>query len=597
MASSSYQPVAGQEEKRPLTSGSSGSSQESSTSASARYTPEADSADDEDAGLADLEAEEGYELKQLGHGGRDARGQREEEKEAVVGAEDDDGLDEDDEDGDGEGIPLDQQRKRRRRASVQSFELYTPDEERRVRRKLDTHLVLFVALLYLMSFLDRSNIGNARIAGLTDDLHLSDSQYDWLLTTFYITYVLFEWMTLCYKIFPPHIYISCCVCAWGILASLQSLTSSWAALLVLRALLGIGEAAFVGIPFYLSFFFRKDELAFRIGLFISAAPLATSFASSLAWAIVSLGDRTGIASWRLLFLIEGFPACLIAVWAWWWLPDSPSTTRWLSAREHKVATLRMRKEDADDALSEKGRTQSNIPRHEQKFKWGEVVRTLKDPKAYLTAGMFFCCNVAFSSMPVFLPTIVNQMGFSRLASQGLAAPPFLFAFFVVLVTAFLSDRIRSRSIPMIFHAILAMSGYIFLAIAGSLHFGHILRYLAVFPICAGFFSAVTIVITWTVNNQQSDEGKGTGMAMLNVIGQMGPLLGTRLYPDNDAPYYVKGMSVCAVTMAMVAGLALTLRFVLMAENARRKSKWMEDRAEGEALVGKRSITEPFMYLT
>ncbi|KAK5121435.1 hypothetical protein LTR85_005268 [Meristemomyces frigidus] len=580
-----YQPVAAEDE-RP--SDSSGSSQETTTST--HYTPEAESDEDDGHALDDLEAEEGYELKQLGR----ARNDPHADQDAVTGARDDDGSeDEEDEEEDNAMTG----RKKRRRASVQSFELYTPDEERRVRRKLDTRLVLFVALLYLMSFLDRSNIGNARLAGLTDDLHLSDDQYEWLLTAFYINYILFEWMTLCYKIFPPHIYISCCVFAWGVLASLQSLASSWPLLMVLRALLGIGEAAFVGIPFYLSFFFRKDELAFRIGLFISAAPLATSFASSLAWVIVGLGNKTGIASWRLLFLLEGFPACLIAVWAWWWLPDAPSTARWLTARERKVATLRMRKEGDGDSISEKASSQSTVPRHKQKLRWNEVFKTLKDPKAYLTAGMFFCCNVAFSSMPVFLPTIVNQMGFSRLASQGLSAPPFLSSFVIVLITTFASDRIKSRSIPMIFHALVAMTGYIFLAVAGALHSGYLLRYLAVFPICAGFFSAVAIVITWTVNNQQSDEGKGTGIAMLNIIGQMGPLLGTRLYPDGEGPYYVKGMSVCAVAMALVAALALALRFVLKAENGRLMKSWIEAQAEGEALVGRRTTSQPFMYLT
>ena len=196
-------------------------------------------------------------------------------------------------------------------------------------------------------------------------------------------------------------------------------------MLVVRAFLGIGEAAFVGIPFYLSFFFRREELAFRVGLFIAAAPLATTFASTLAWAIVSVGDKTGIASWRLLFLIEGFPACLVAVWAWFWIPDAPGSARWLNTRERKIATLRMRKESAANNTSEKsGVIQSTVPRHKRKFRWGEVWNTLKDPKSYLTAGMFFCCNVAFSSMPVFLPSIVNSMGFSKLASQGLAAPPF-----------------------------------------------------------------------------------------------------------------------------------------------------------------------------
>ncbi|KAK0259306.1 hypothetical protein B0A54_12296 [Friedmanniomyces endolithicus] len=544
---------------------------------------------DDDDGLEDLEAKEGYELRDLNAVARPRQ-------QGVAGGSADKEAGDDDDDEDHEGGGAVNGRARRRRASVQSYELYTPDEERRVRRKLDTRLVLFVALLYLMSFLDRSNIGNARLAGLTDDLHLSDDQYQWLLTAFYISYILFEWMTICYQLFPPHIYISCCVFAWGVLAALQAVTTNFAGILVLRALLGIGEAAFVGIPFYLSFFFRQDELAFRIGLFISAAPLATSFASSLAWLIVRFGDQTGITSWRLLLLVEGFPACLIAAWAWRWIPDAPQTARWLTSRERRVATLRMRKEADGDGGALSG-SQSTIPRHKRKFNWREALRTLKDPKAYLTAGMFFCCNVAFSSMPVFLPTIVHSMGYSTLASQGLSAPPFLFAFLAVLTTAFLSDRLRSRSGPMIFHACLAMAGYILLAVAGTLRFGHLVRYLAVFPICAGFFSAVTIVITWTVNNQPSDEGKGTGMAMLNVIGQMGPLLGTRLYPDAEGPYYVKGMSVCAVAMAMVGILAFTLRMVLKAENARRKSGWREaEEEEGEALVGSRSKSEPFIYL-
>jgi MFS family permease len=561
------------EDDRPDSNGSTGS----------RLTPESDS-EDNDA-LEGLEVEEGYELKELG---------KPSAQQASAGANEDE-----DSDDEAESSAL-AGRSRLRRDSVASFELYTPDEERKVRHKLDTRLVLFVALLYLFSFLDRSNIGNAKVAGLTDDLNMSDNQFEWLLTAFYITYILFEWMTLCFKIFPPHIYIATCVCAWGVLASLQSLTNTWTYMLILRILLGIGEAAFVGIPFYLSFFFRREELALRVGLFIAAAPLATTFASSLAWAIVRFGSHTGIAPWRLLFLLEGFPACIIAVWAWFWIPDSPSTARWLTTREKKIATLRMRKEATANTASEKPGAHSNIPRHKRKFEWTEVINTLRDPKAYLTAGMFFCCNVAFSSMPVFLPTIVNSMGFSRLASQGLAAPPFLFAFVVVLITAFVSDRLRSRSIPMILHALLALSGYLLATVAGILQSGPTIRYLATFPICAGFFSAVTIVITWTINNQASDEAKGTGMAVLNVIGQMGPLLGTRLYPDADKPYFVKGMSVCAGAMAVVLILATSLRFVLIREN-RKRIGWIKEVAmEGESLVGgkeKGAGTEDFMFIT
>lgn len=557
MSSTKYEPVNAEADK---SLGSPGS-----LHSVARMTPEFDEEDFAE-GIDDLEREEGLELRELNPRPYD---------EADAGTRAAEREEDDDSESDEEAVALRSRRKSRRTDSMASFELYTPDEERQVRRKIDTRLVLFVALLYLLSFLDRSNIGNAKVAGLTTDLNMTNNQFEWLLTAFYITYILFEWMTLCFKIFPPHIYISCCVCAWGVLASLQAIATSWKYMLAVRIFLGMGEAAFVGIPFYLSFFFRREELAFRVGLFIAAAPLATTFASSLAWGIVSLGDKIGIASWRLLFLVEGFPACIVAVWAWYWIPDSPGKARWLDAREKKIAVLRMRKENAANSGSEKAAVHSNVPRHKRKFKWGEVANALKDPKNYLTAGMFFCCNVAFSSMPVFLPSIVNGMGYSTLASQGLSAPPFFFAFIVVLITSFVSDRLQSRSGPMMFHGLLAMSGYLLATIAGRLETGPLLRYFATFPICAGFFSAVTIVITWTINNQASDEGKGTGMAILQYVGQMGPLLGTRLYPDRDAPFYVMGMGVCTIAMGIVFVLALSLRIVLRRENAKRRATWKE----------------------
>lgn len=108
------------------------------------------------------------------------------------------------------------------------------DEETAVLKKLDKRLTLFLAFLYLLSFLDRSNIGNARIAGLEKALQLSDREFDYCLVAFYFTYIAFEWMILLYRIIPPHIYISLCVLAWGIVASLQSVVSSFGQLLALR---------------------------------------------------------------------------------------------------------------------------------------------------------------------------------------------------------------------------------------------------------------------------------------------------------------------------------------------------------------------------
>ncbi|KAH0270582.1 MFS general substrate transporter, partial [Aureobasidium melanogenum] len=205
----------------------------------------------------------------------------------------------------------------------------------------------------------------------------------------------------------------------------------------------------------------------------------------------------------------------------------------------------------------------------KRFDWSAVRNTLRDPKSYLTAGCFFSLNVAFSSMPVFAPVIIQNMGYSAIKAQGLAAPPHLFAFVAVLVTSVISDRLQSRSIPIILHASSAMAG------------------------------AVTTVIVWTVNNQQSEEGRGSNVALLNVIGQLGPLLGTRLYPESDAPSYKKGHALCAGFMGLVALLATILRLLLVRANASSRVARTSATEDGAAkpLVGSHgAATGDFEYM-
>lgn len=186
-------------------------------------------------------------------------------------------------------------------------------------------------------------------------------------------------MTLLYRVLPPHIYISICVASWGFIASVQSVVTSYSCLLLLRALLGISEAAFgPGVPFYLSFFYRREELALRTGLFISAAPLATSFASSLAWAITKAGSSIPIAPWRILFLVEGFPSMIVAVFAWYYIPDSPGKAGYLNLRLRHVARIRLQVENGVSRPDERKRG----------LRWTEIWKTLKDPKCYLTAVGF-----------------------------------------------------------------------------------------------------------------------------------------------------------------------------------------------------------------
>lgn len=156
------------------------------------------------------------------------------------------------------------------------------------------------------------------------------------------------------------------------------------------------------------------------------------------------------------------------------------------------------------------------------------------------------------------------MGFTAINAQGLSAPPYFLSFIMCIVTTWIADKTRQRGLMIIGLSLVAGVGYILLATCHSVG----VRYFGVFLAAAGVFPAISNILPWTINNQGSDSKRGAGIALLNIVGQCGPLLGTRVFPASDAPYYVKGMGICAGFMFFNALLALALRTYLTWENKR-----------------------------
>ena len=142
-----------------------------------------------------------------------------------------------------------------------------------------------------------------------------------------------------WKIVPPHMWAGFIILAWGLIATLQSTVTTWKGEMACRFFLGATEAGFgPGIPYLLSFFYLRHEVGLRIGIFLSAAPLATCFAGALAYGITS--GHPHIANWRLLFLVEGLPTIVMAPVVYFFLPDSPAQARFLNEEEKLVAKAR-----------------------------------------------------------------------------------------------------------------------------------------------------------------------------------------------------------------------------------------------------------------
>ncbi|KAI1622170.1 retrograde regulation protein 2 [Exophiala viscosa] len=436
---------------------------------------------------------------------------------------------------------------------------YTKKEEDAVIRKLDWHLMPLIFVLYSLSVLDRSNLGNARISGMEKDIDLTGNRYDWLGTAFYISYILFQWTQMGWKAFPPHKWVAFVVFGWGVVSTLQAACTSWAGVMVCRVILAIFEASYgPGVPLYLSFFYPREKLGLRTGIFLSGSAAANAYGSALAYGIAQA--KSSIGPWRILFIVEGAPTCVLAIVAWFWLPDSPHAAKFLNARDKEIA-IDLSLRQPGDRTGSKG------------LQWKQVLGGLMDYRSYLPPIMYFGCNVCFASLPLFVPTIISEMGaFTSIQSNGLSAPPYVLCFLAICGTAFISDRVGYRGPFVALPALFAAVGYIILGTTtgvGPRYFGLFLAVL--------IFVSVAMTLTWVGNTHATDSKRAVALAILATGGQCGPVLGTNIFPKSDAPYYRKGMWIsCGACLITVVAACMQMGLLIRA-NKKRDEKYGANR--------------------
>ncbi|SPO05395.1 related to nicotinamide mononucleotide permease [Cephalotrichum gorgonifer] len=421
-----------------------------------------------------------------------------------------------------------------------------------IRRKFDRHMLPIVCILYVLSYLDRGNIGNAKTAGIIPDLGLSDADWVWVLQAFYICYVLFEWTQLFWKILPAHIYVAALCMLWGVSAMSAGGVHNLAGLITARAFLGVFEAAFgAGAPYFLSLFYQRRELGKRVSVLLGMSPLANCFASSLAYGILHI--RGSLEPWRLLFLIEGAPTIAFAAIVYFFLPDSPSTAKFLTDEEREKSVTRMETVD---------RTAKS------KVNWKQIVAGLADYQNYVHTLIHFSCNYSFAGLSNFLPTIVRDMGYSSVNAQGLTAPAYFTSFLCCLFAAWASDRYGKRGYIVAGFATMGTIGYLLLAVIQDENQTGV-RYAGVWLACCGIFPALCINITWLLNNQGGDSKRGAGLGILATFGQCSSFVSSALFPSTDGPFYVRGCATGCGLTGMIVILALGLHFKLEHENKQR----------------------------
>ncbi|KAF8448496.1 inner membrane transporter yfaV [Kalaharituber pfeilii] len=439
--------------------------------------------------------------------------------------------------------------------------------EKHLVRKLDRNIVPIVMALYLFSFLDRVNIGNARLYGMESDLGLVGMQFQTAVSILFVTYILFEIPSnLVLKKFHPRRYIAGIAIGWGIVATLTGIVQSYAGLIAVRLVLGALEAGlFPGLAVYLTLFYTKRELALRIGyLFVSAA-LAGACGGLLAYCIGFMDGIAGMRGWRWILILEGIPTVFIGITTFFVLADGPETAAYLTPEEKGFMHERM--------LREQGLTAEAM-----KFHWQDVKKCFLDWRCHAFALGQFGVDTMLYGFSTFLPTIIKSIGTWTVPQvQALTIPCYCLGAVTYLLVAYLSDKYLQRSFPTVVFALVSVLGYLLLLLPLSAA-GH---YSACFLVAMGLYVAVGLPLSWLPSNcpryGKRTAASGWQLSWGNCAGIVTPFI----YPTSSAPRYILGH---AVTLAMVLFGAVMYSILwisyLQANKAREEGK--EDyKAEGK----------------
>lgn len=458
-----------------------------------------------------------------------------------------------------------------------------PDiDEKKLLRKLDFNLIPMVSVLYLLAFLDRGNIGNAKIEGLTEDLKLEGNQYNIALTTFFISYCVFEVPSnMMLKKLRPSIWLPTIMIAWGIVMTLMGTVHNYHGLVVTRLFLGIAEAGlFPGVAYYLTHWYCRHEINFRQALFFSSASMAGAFSGILAFGIAKMDGVGGYAGWRWIFILEGLLTIVVAVIAFFFLHDFPETAKFLTEEEREFVLYRIRHDSNSDAASEIADHSSSFFEREvdeakSKYFW----QAIKDWQCYMHILIYYGIVAPLYGISLFLPSIIRNLGWTNSKAQLMSVPIYVVASIFSVIQSLLSDKFGKRSPFLIINFLTMIVGFSMAVGCDSLKKPGAI-YAGVFIATIGIYQAFPTGITWLANNLAGDYKRAVGMALHIGIGNFGGAFASNFYRAKDAPHYILGHSLELGFIGMGLIATLVVVFLYTKINAKRETAIIEGDYKG-----------------
>ncbi|KAH8894801.1 MFS general substrate transporter [Thozetella sp. PMI_491] len=444
---------------------------------------------------------------------------------------------------------------------VDDDEEYTLPEQRKIIHKVDRRLLVLLGLMQAVSFIDRANVSNAAVAGMTAELQLGVSnRYSIILLVFFAPFVAFQFpASILVRKIGPRLFLSGIVLSWGIVMIGFGFIHHWTSLIPLRAVLGAFESGAVPAQYYLiSSWYSRYDLYVRTSIFYLIGVLGSAMTGVLGLGFSKMSGLSDISGWRWIFIMEGVITCCIGIAGFIFMVDFPEKAHrawgFLTEREGAFIVRRINR-DRQDAEPEA-------------FSLGKFLRPALDLKVWGFALLFYCTTIQNYAVGFFLPVILHQkLGFSDSAAQGLSTPPYLTAMVLMFLEGYISDKIRLRFPMLYFNAAITITGLCVLVWAptpGAQYFGAILA-------TAGPSANLPSIMVFQANNIRGTWKRAFSSASLIACGGIGGITGSLVFRSQDAPQYLPGIYCCLTAngVILLATTSLVIYFTLRNRAAAR----------------------------
>jgi ACS family tartrate transporter-like MFS transporter len=374
----------------------------------------------------------------------------------------------------------------------------------RVFAKCAWRLIPFMGLLYLINYIDRTNVGFAALT-MNADLDFSPVVFGFGAGIFYVGYALFQVpANLILERIGARRWVFCILLTWGLLSASNAFVETPTGFYLVRFSLGVAEAGFFpGMLLYLNYWFPRNQLPRFTSNFMIAIPLSFVVGGPLATSILELDGVAGLRGWQWVFLIEGVPASLLAFAALKLLPDGPQAATWLTDEEKATIVARI--------VAEEPRGESDL--------WSALI----DPRVIMLGLANFSSQVAALGAGLWMPQIVQAMGFSNRATGLVTALIFVAGagamFLCGRSSAARGERIWHAAIPWLFAAL----GFV----AATIEFSYVFVLGALAVGATGLFAALGPLFSLPSSFLRGTAAAG-GIGVFNTLGNLGAFLGPTL---------------------------------------------------------------------